>query len=788
MLSLLLSASICKADIQYDGATGTVTVTANEEWTADEWYSIFSDIKNFTKAVLKGTYTAIPREAFSGAINMTEIDIQAPIVNISAYAFAQCNSLKTFTLPDSVQIVGYAAFSSCENLESFYWKNTNRYFGEYCFYNCPKLATFDHAEGDQTQPIEGKKFVYSNFTFQSCIALKTCNLHPSVRFIAPHLFDGCSSLATFTLPENVTIINDFSFSACGLTTFDASQIATINQFGFAGCLKLHTIKLSDKLRYIGPHAFETCIELQTVEGITNNNDFTIDDSVFEGALSLVSFHVPECMTKIPDYVFHNAQKLASVNIPIGVTYIGKYAFLNTSITEIYLQGNVTTIREGAFGALRNLKKITVTETNFNFKSVNNLLMTKDGKIIVAYPQDLHETKITIPDGAEYIGQYCYSYASSATEVVFPKSVIDIGLHAFAGCKSIQSITLPEHVETISDYAFQGCTGLIEINIQAKSICLGAFENCKSLKRVTFPAQLELIGNEAFRNCASLNEVNLQNCVNLTYLGNATFIFCSGLKKVTLPDKIRVIPNQCFFYCSNLQSFTFPPNVRRIRDHAFSYCKNLKSITLPEGLTNLGTKAFHNTALTHITVPANVSFIPNGVFSDIPTLETAEFKGVLRSFSANVFANDARLTKIQFWDDVKNFDKLALEGTRILNSILYCGQVAVEGTFVEDHTRIGSRITVQVGSDYPIETFGGVKVEKTVGICIPHRTPQPTPLASATPKPDNSKNKKLYIAIGVSAGVIILAVVAAAFIVKCCMVKRGWVKKETLTESLLTQTV
>lgn len=57
----------------------------------------------------------------------------------------------------------------------------------------------------------------------------------------------------------------------------------------------------------------------------------------------------------------------------------------------------------------------------------------------------------------------------------------------------------------------------------------------------------------------------------------TFIWCSGLKEITIPDGVDALYTQEFCGCSSLESATIPNSVQKIGQAAFSGCTNLNEI-------------------------------------------------------------------------------------------------------------------------------------------------------------------------------------------------------------------
>ena len=69
---------------------------------------------------------------------------------------------------------------------------------------------------------------------------------------------------------------------------------------------------------------------------------------------------------------------------------------------------------------------TVGDSNANYKSVNGMLLSKDGTSLISGVNG----DVTIPDGVTSIGDNAFLGCSSLTSVTIPNSVTSIGFWAF----------------------------------------------------------------------------------------------------------------------------------------------------------------------------------------------------------------------------------------------------------------------------------------------------------------------------------------------------------------------
>ena len=106
---------------------------------------------------------------------------------IGEFAFYNCRSLTSVTIPSSVTSIGEAAFLDCSGLTSV------------------------------TLPSSVTSIGWS--AFRGCSGLTSVTLPSSVTSIGGSAFEGCSGLTSITLPSSVTSIGSSAFSRCsGLTS------------------------------------------------------------------------------------------------------------------------------------------------------------------------------------------------------------------------------------------------------------------------------------------------------------------------------------------------------------------------------------------------------------------------------------------------------------------------------------------------------------------------------------------------------------------------------------------
>ena len=85
--------------------------------------------------------TSIGEFAFFDCTSLTSITIPDSVTCIEWYAFQGCTSLTSIKIPDSVTEIGSSAFSGCKSLTSITIPNSVTSIGEFAFYDCTSLTS-----------------------------------------------------------------------------------------------------------------------------------------------------------------------------------------------------------------------------------------------------------------------------------------------------------------------------------------------------------------------------------------------------------------------------------------------------------------------------------------------------------------------------------------------------------------------------------------------------------------------------------------------------------------------
>lgn len=207
------------------------------------------------------------------------------------------------------------------------------------------------------------------------------------------------------------------------------------------------------------------------------------------------------------------------------------------------------------------------------------------------------------------------------------AVIDLGEATFATTEfpmdftrktNLQEIALPRNIQTFTPSTYNS----------------GAFYGCKNLTRITFPEGLTAIGQNCFRNCAKLESIELPSSVRT--LDIYAFYGCKLLTSVVIPEGVEAIPRFLFDSCTALTDVTLPNSVTKIGASAFNGC-SLTTINFGQGVKTIENSAFQNCGeLTEIILPDATETLGQNAFGDCPKLAKISLGKNMKTLEAYCF--------------------------------------------------------------------------------------------------------------------------------------------------------
>lgn len=177
--------------------------------------------------------------------------------------------------------------------------------------------------------------------------------------------------------------------------------------------------------------------------------------------------------------------------------------------------------------------------------------------------------------------------------------------------------------------------------------------------LTIPSSIEeapvyKIGDEAFCEDEQVKKITLPNTIRI--IGNRAFAE-SSLESVNLPNSLLIIGNQAFAN-SSLKSVNMPDFVSIIGDEAF-FGTEINSIIIPR-LTKIGAGAFSCTKIKTVKIPSEVS---EEMFCNCNDLHTVIIEGA-EIIGESAFDGCKKLKNVSLPDKLKEINRRAFSGTSI----------------------------------------------------------------------------------------------------------------------------
>ena len=566
-----------------------------------------------------GGYSANPL-SYAGHLylngkHVTDLVIPDGVTEIKNYAFYDCGSLRSVTVPGTVVCIGTGAFSSCEYLATVI-NFSGLIFTAY---------SSDHGEiannaSVVVNAVNGE--VVGDFVFG-----KVNDVNTLLKYIGND--------ADVTLPEDYNGEN----YCIGADAFAGKQIVNIVIPRCVTAIKKGSFGHSPgslKGVYITDLSAWCNIDFESKYA----NPLYYAMNLYLNGELVTELIIPDGVTEIKNYAFYNCGGVKSIVIPSCVEKVGAetfesdsyYHYYNTSL--INLSNLVFSSDLNEEGSIRFRSRAIVNAPNGAIIG-NNVFCTKE-EVNTLVAHIVKNPVVILPDS--YNGEnYCigesafYQVEDSLRSITIPDGVIGIGAEAFRNSFELADVTLGKNVSYIGTDAFDGCSSLKNVHITdlsawcnidfgdasanplywADSLYLNgelvtdlvipdgvteikdyAFSGYQGLENVAIHNSVTAIGTHAFYNClikgvyitdlaawcsidfgdASANPLynNAKNEKKLLYLNG------EPVTDLVIPDGVTEIKDYAFFGNNGVNSVVIPKSVAKIGELAF-YCYNLSTV-------------------------------------------------------------------------------------------------------------------------------------------------------------------------------------------------------------------
>ena len=281
--------------------------------------------------VFDGPVTIVGEYAFEDCMSLSSVTLPSTIQQIGAYAFYDCSALQDINLPESVSVIGNYAFASCSSLQEITIpQSVNNIYG--VFAKCTGLTRFNGKFADAS----GRALI-SGATLMAVASagLTSFSVPEGIKYISAAVFSGRRNLSAITLPEGLLTIGNEAFMETGINGLVIPE--SVNYIGvkaFSGCSNLVSINLPDNITTINGELFRWCEKLNAVvipKGVTSINSFA-----FSKCSSLTTLVIPANVASLGYESFSYCSSLQSLVFESAVPPTGGQAMLKNTTCPIYV--------------------------------------------------------------------------------------------------------------------------------------------------------------------------------------------------------------------------------------------------------------------------------------------------------------------------------------------------------------------------------------------------------------------------------------------------------------------
>lgn len=433
----------------------------------------------------------IGTQAFMGCTGLSSIDVPGT-TTVASGAFQNCTGLVMATI--SAANYSGSIFPGCTQLKTIVIPQGVNSIRDYAFSNCNTLDSIS---------IPSTVWQIGYGAFQNCSSLKSIHLPASIQSIPDYCFRQCTGLASIVIPANVTTIGSGAFWGCsGLKSITVENSFPVDliktQSVFPGEIKSScslNVPYKTKSRYAGAfqwNEFANIVEKSTGVYVNSNK---VDIAPAAGSFNSVELYANVEWTAKSNQSWLTVSPLSGTGNAVltfttdnAVIEWNRRAYVtvsspgyNDQVIEIYQKLLPKTVNITAGGLqsaltsveLKNLTTLTVTGTmdardfitiRDNMPLIENLdLSAVTISMYYIGPDQPYNSANSIPANAFYNSAATMSMVSLKS-VLLPKTITSIGYSAFRNCTLLTSVNIPVGVRSIDQYAFYNCNGLSSVYV------------------------------------------------------------------------------------------------------------------------------------------------------------------------------------------------------------------------------------------------------------------------------------------------------------------------------------
>lgn len=247
-----------------------------------------SDIK-----VKEGT-RVIANGACAGKQNLISAELPESLICIGDEAFAECNELKNVNIPSKLEKIRSKAFYAC-NIESV---------------DIPETVSFIGFR-----------------SFENCVSLKEVKMSHTPEKVSACVFKNTLWLKNLEQDKyHCKYFQNILLEHSGNDTFVKIKDGTKLIVGlvFSESKGLETVEIPKSVESIGFDAFRSCENLKEVRFAEGSELKKIDESAFDGCVSLEEITLPLKLQRVESFAFHRCTGFVTITFPESIEYVDNY--------------------------------------------------------------------------------------------------------------------------------------------------------------------------------------------------------------------------------------------------------------------------------------------------------------------------------------------------------------------------------------------------------------------------------------------------------------------------------
>lgn len=608
--------------------------------------SAFRNIKA-TGIRVNGSLDYIGSNAFYGS-GITKIDLSKSVLTeIEKYAFANCKSLTTVILPNTVKEIREGAFYS-SGLTKIQLPESVVNLGKKAFSNCLSLVKITIENNGITIYADSQNKADNAFGYDDSGMLIKNDVAYS--------------------PSNYAIVNQAVMVDADLSSTAFEYAENNNLVVFSENQK------ADKSGYIQEsipakwYYFEDT-KTMYIEGVFN--------------LAKYKFHMYEnnYIMLGGDGSFTNEDGSPIDDLDVDLLYIcsgvqiANACFEQVNPKYIHFADTVTEIGGSAFKNCDRLTVLSVPDT-----------ITKVG--ISAFEGCRSLVKIALSNSMTYISNSCFKNCTSLKEIDYG-SVTSIEDKAFYSCSGLEEIDIPSQIVRVGSKAFYDCVGVKKITVSGGNDYMGSkvFYNMPFCTTLVLNTNYDEASSTARWSDTFYHLGFSTTGIDLVVGDDVTIPDFSGLKNTFSDSKTKITSihfgkNVSDFYTLPDMKYIEKLTVSEVNKHMYAYegniyydktlvlaNPNIHKVIIKDGTTVIGSGAFKDSCAMQIALPDSVTEIQEYAFYNMKNLKRVVLNSNLKKVGDSAFEGCVSLYSVEFPSLVNTIGSHCFDGCVRLQSVI-----------------------------------------------------------------------------------------------------------------------